>query len=243
MDIYKQILEKASKGKKQLCVLLDPDKLTHADTQNITFVAQDAGIDCFFIGGSLFTSDKIDETIISVKERSTIPVVIFPGNVLQISSHADAILFLSLISGRNAEMLIGKHVIAAPYIREAGMEVIPTGYMLVDGGKQTAVSYMSNSLPIPYDKNDIAMCTALAGEMLGLKLIYMDAGSGAEKNISLSMVEKVKTNIKIPLVIGGGICDAYTAKDIFNAGADILVIGNAVENNSSLIYDIMQIIK
>jgi len=145
------------------------------------------------------------------------------------------LLFLSLISGRNAEMLIGKHVIAAPYIRNAKLEVISTGYMLIESGKPTSVAYMSNSLPIPRDKDDIAVCTAMAGEMLGLKMIYMDAGSGAKETISPAMIEKVKKNIAVPLIAGGGINSAEKAKSVFNSGADMIVVGNAVEKNLTLI--------
>lgn len=177
----------------------------------------------------------MDVCISALKKSTSIPVVIFPGSTMQINPNADAILFLSLISGRNAEMLIGKHVIAAPYIRNTSLEVIATGYMLIGSDKPTAVSYMSNSIPIPYDKDDIALCTAMAGEMLGLKMIYMDAGSGAEKHVSLTMIEKVKKNISVPLIVGGGINSAEKASNIYHAGADMIVVGNAVEKNQSLI--------
>jgi len=235
MKIYQNIINKAAKGQKQLSILIDPDKSTAAQVEEIAMLSNDAGIDNFFIGGSLITNNNMDTCIAALKKSSSVPVVIFPGSTMQISPNADAILFLSLISGRNAEMLIGKHVIAAPYIRNTSLEVIPTGYMLIGSGRPTAVSYMSSSLPIPYDKDDIALCTAMAGEMLGLKIIYMDAGSGADNHVSLTMIEKVKKNISVPLIVGGGINSAEKASDIYNAGADMIVVGNAVENNQSLI--------
>ena len=153
------------------------------------------------------------------------------------SNKADAILFLSLISGRNAEMLIGRNVIAAPYLKLSNLEVIPTGYMLIESGRPTAVSYMSNSDPIPSDKNDIAICTAMAGEMLGLKLIFMDAGSGALNAVSESMISQVKQSLSIPLLVGGGIRTPEKAAASANAGADLLIIGNATEHNPSLIAE------
>jgi phosphoglycerol geranylgeranyltransferase len=241
MKIYKQIIDKLSSGKKQFSVLIDPDKSSVNNLKDICCMAVSSKIDCFFIGGSLITHDTIDSCIKILKQSTDIPVVIFPGNTMQINKEADGILFLSLISGRNPEMLIGKHVIAAPYIKQYGLEVIPTGYMLVESGKPTTALYMSNTIPIPHDKDDIAVCTAIAGEMLGLKMIYMDAGSGALHHISFSMIEKVKKKISIPLIIGGGITTAQLAKDVYSAGADMIVIGNAVEKNASLIAEISEV--
>ena len=235
MKIYQHIIDKAAKGQKQLSILIDPDKSTPGQVEEMAAFSNDAGIDSFFIGGSLITNNNMDACIKALKKSTSVPVVIFPGSTMQINPNADAILFLSLISGRNAEMLIGKHVIAAPYIRNTSLEVIATGYMLIGSDKPTAVSYMSNSIPIPYDKDDIAICTAMAGEMLGLKMIYMDAGSGAEKHVSLTMIEKVKKNISVPLIVGGGINSAEKASNIYHAGADMIVVGNAVEKNQSLI--------
>ena len=226
------------KKKKQFAILIDPDKAKLSNLQTTVELAAKYGVDFFLVGGSLLTEDSLKECILYLKENTDIPVVLFPGNTLQIDGNADAILFLSLISGRNPEMLIGRHVIAAPYIKAANLESIPTGYMLIDNGHATTASYMSNSTPIPHEKDDIAVCTAMAGEMLGLKLIYMDAGSGADKNIRLSMISKVRKNIQIPLIIGGGIRDAQTAIDICNAGADVIVVGNAIEKNIDLIKEI-----
>jgi putative glycerol-1-phosphate prenyltransferase len=155
-----------------------------------------------------------------------------------ITGDADGLLLLSLISGRNAEMLIGKHVLAAPFLKTCNFEILPTGYMLIENGHHTAVSYMSNTEPIPSGQDDIALCTAVAGELLGLQLIYMDAGSGAENPVSPLMIKKVKQNISIPLIIGGGICTAKQAKDAAKAGADVVVVGNAIEKNLPLISEL-----
>jgi phosphoglycerol geranylgeranyltransferase len=243
MELYASMLDRKKAGKKQFAVLIDPDKVGTKSIQNITDRAQEAGVDWFFVGGSLLVQNSLDQCINVLKNHSNIPVILFPGNALQMSNKADAILFLSLISGRNAEMLIGRHVIAAPYLKLSRLEVISTGYMLVESGKPTAVSYMSNSFPIPADKNDIAACTAMAGEMLGLKLIFMDAGSGANNPVSFSMIESVRKSIDVPLIVGGGIRTPENAADAFRAGADMVVIGNAIENDHSLIDRVAEIIK
>ncbi len=240
MNIYQSILNKKKENKKQLAVLVDPDKPNEKQVINIAKLASEANVDLFFVGGSLLTNNNLDICIKLLKENSTIPVVLFPGNTLQMSNKADGFLFLSLISGRNAEMLIGRQVISAPYLKLSGLEVISTGYMLVDSGKPTTVSYMSNSTPIPSDKKDIAACTAMAGEMLGLKLIYMDGGSGAKNHIPLEMIEMTSKSIEAPLIIGGGIRDAETAKNIATAGADIVVVGNRFEENPDLIKEIAE---
>ena len=233
--IYHSILEKKKKGQKQFVVLIDPDKLVSLKTIDI---AESSGVDYFFTGGSLLTNNNLEKCIEIIKKRSSIPVVLFPGNALQISRKAEGILFLSLISGRNAELLIGKHVVAAPLLKSSPLEILPTGYMLIESGKQTTASYMSNSNPIPADKDDIALCTAMAGEMLGLKLIYMDAGSGAINPVSESMIKKVKDHISIPLIVGGGIRTPQMALKACRAGADIIVVGNAIEKDNSLVKSI-----
>jgi putative glycerol-1-phosphate prenyltransferase len=174
----------------------------------------------------------------AIKEKCNIPVILFPGSPDQITPKADALLYLSLISGRNPELLIGQHVISAPFVRQSGLEIMPVGYMLVDGGTPTTVSYISNTNPIPANKNDIASCTAMAGEMLGLKLIYMDAGSGAQKAIPTAMIAQVAKYITIPLIVGGGITTAEKAKENCLAGADVIVVGNAVEKDPNLIKEI-----
>ena len=200
--------------------------------------AQLAGVDLIFVGSSLLTTDDLDDCIKIIKQHCNIPVVLFPGSVLQISGFADAILLLSLISGRNAEMLIGKQVIAAPLLKASTLEIISTGYMLIDPGHPTSVSYMSNTAPVPHDKNDIALCTALAGEQLGLKTIFMDAGSGARVPVSRSMIETVSRTVSVPLIIGGGIKSPEKALENCDAGADVVVVGNSIEKNQNLIAEI-----
>jgi len=236
MSVYHQILNQ--KEKKQFAVLIDPDKYSDDGIKDTIRLADNSGVDFFFVGGSLMISDRLDQCIALIKGYSNKPVVLFPGSTMQVNRKADAILFLSLISGRNADLLIGNHVIAAPYIRQTDLEVISTGYMIVDSGKATTASYMSQSLPIPYDKDEIAVCTAIAGEMLGLKMIYLDGGSGAKQAISTGMVESVSKNISVPLIVGGGIRSAETAYDICKAGADLIVVGNAIEGNQKIIPQI-----
>jgi putative glycerol-1-phosphate prenyltransferase len=237
MTIYQQLISQSGQSKKSLAVLVDPDKLLNGDVENIAINAAKAGVDYFFVGGSLLVNNELDQCISTLKANSKIPVILFPGNTMQMSRNADAILFLSLISGRNAEMLIGRHVIAAPYLKQSSFEVISCGYMLVDSGKTTAVQYMSNTVPIPSDKLDIAICTAMAGEMLGLKLLYLEAGSGALNSVPLAMIEQVKQNISIPLSSGGGLRTPEQANAAAMAGADIIVIGTAFEKNSGLISE------
>ena len=192
----------------------------------------------FFVGGSLVVSDHLDECIAQIKKESSIPVILFPGSPSQLSKYADALLYLSLISGRNPELLIGQHVISAPFVKKSGLEIMPTGYMVIDGGAPTTVSYISGAAPIPADKAEIALCTAMAGEMLGKKLIYMDAGSGARKPIPEEMISLVAKNIEVPLVVGGGIRDAEKAYLNCKAGADVIVVGNAIEKDASLLEEI-----
>lgn len=231
------------KPQKQLAVLIDPDKQSPEQLVKTAKIAQEADLDFLFVGGSLLTSDMLFHCVKTLKENSDIPVILFPGNTYQIARNADAMLFLSLISGRNPDMLIGMHVLAAPYIKLAGLETIPTGYMLIDSGKPTAVTYMSNSFPIPNDKKDIAACTAMAGEMLGLKMIFMDAGSGASQTIPEEMISFVKQSIEVPLIIGGGIRNTKKLKSVFDAGADLAVVGNRFEENQKLIYEFAEVVK
>lgn len=181
--------------------------------------------------------DTLDECLDFFKKNSDIPCVIFPGSLQQVSSKADAILLLSLISGRNPELLIGQHVVAAPYLRESGLEVISTGYMVVDGGAPTTVSYISGTHPIPANKSDIAVCTAIAGEMLGLKITYLDAGSGALHPVSEEMIAAVSRHVATPVIVGGGIRTPEKAYANVRAGADVIVIGNALEKEPTLLLE------
>lgn len=237
MSIYSEIIKAKAEGKKKFAVLIDPDKLRLDRVDKILKLANDAHVDYFFIGGSLIVNDMLDKLLLTIKKNCDIPLILFPGNAHQLSYRADGILFLSLISGRNPELLIGNHVIAAPYLKMSPLEVLSTGYMLIDGGIDTAVSYMSNTRPIPANKNDIAISTALAGEYLGMKMIYMDAGSGAKKPIHESMIEDVSSVISIPLIVGGGIQTPEKAASNVKAGADVIVVGNAIEKDPELIID------
>jgi phosphoglycerol geranylgeranyltransferase len=236
--IYNQFLDAKQTGQKKFVVLIDPDKVRLGKIKHILDISIEVGVDYFFIGGSLVVNDMLDYVLKSMKEMSNIPMILFPGNSFQLSYKADAILFLSLISGRNADLLIGKHVITAPFLRVSPLEIISTGYMLIDGGIMTSVQYMSNTSPIPANKDDIALCTAMAGEMLGLKQIYMDAGSGAKNPIPESMIQTVSGGINIPLIIGGGIKTPEKAAANAKAGADIIVVGNALEKDPTLLKEL-----
>ncbi|MEM6271244.1 MAG: geranylgeranylglyceryl/heptaprenylglyceryl phosphate synthase [Bacteroidota bacterium] len=233
-----------SQGKKAFAILIDPDKVPVSECAALASNINAAGVDFVFIGGSLLVNDNIRRVIPELKRLVDVPVIVFPGNLLQLSTEADALLFLSVISGRNPEMLIGNHVVAAPILKAAGIEVLPTGYLLIDTGRATSVHYMSNTQPIPYDKADIAACTAMAGELLGLQLIYLDGGSGAEKTISTEMVSAVADSVEVPLIVGGGIRSRKQAEAILKAGADIIVVGNALEDRSetSLFRDLPALI-
>lgn len=237
MQLYIKLLEAKSQGEKRLAVLIDPDKLRLRRLEQVVDLAVECGAHYFFIGGSLVVNNMLDSVLAGIRERCSIPLVLFPGNSFQLSYRADALLFLSLISGRNPELLIGQHVISAPFLKMSPLEIISTGYMLIDGGVQTAVQYMSNTYPIPANKNDIAVCTALAGELLGLKMIYLDAGSGAKNPVPESMIEAVHDAISIPLLVGGGIRTPEKAAADLRAGADVLVVGNAVEQEPTLIRE------
>lgn len=241
MNLLSLIEEKSKAGIKQLAILVDPDKCHNQGLHRLAQLATQAGADFIFVGGSLLTSDNMDVCIDTLRKHCEVPIILFPGSMLQVTPKADAILLLSLISGRNAELLIGNHVVAAPIIRNSKLEVIPTGYMLVESGKITSVLYMSNTIPIPFDKTDIAVCTAMAGQMLGLRTLYMDAGSGAIYPIPTEMVHAVKQNTSIPLIIGGGIRTAEDAAEIWEGGADVITIGNAAETRPELILEIGEV--
>ncbi len=243
MNYYQNWLHKKEQQEKSLAVLVDPDKISDNYLAQLANHANNGLIDYFFVGGSLITSNKLDESISFLKQNTSLPVILFPGSTLQVNTKADAILFLSLISGRNAELLIGKHVEVAPLLSQADLEIISTGYMIVEGGKATSASYMSNTTPIPYDKPEIAACTAMAGEMLGLKCTYLEAGSGALNSVSCEMVKEVAKATNTPLIVGGGIRDKETAKVICRAGADIIVVGTSIENNPELVEDIFHAVK
>ncbi|MFT3675858.1 MAG: geranylgeranylglyceryl/heptaprenylglyceryl phosphate synthase [Chitinophagaceae bacterium] len=235
--IYQSLTEKKRLGRKSFAVLIDPDKVNTAVLDELVALATASQVDYFLVGGSLVISNHLDECVQHLKNKCSIPVILFPGSPSQVSRYADALLYLSLISGRNPELLIGQHVVSAPAVRQSGLEIMSTGYIVIDGGAPTTVSYISNAAPVPADKNEIAMCTAMAGEMLGMKLIYMDAGSGARRPITESMIESVARSIHTPLIVGGGITDPEKAYLNCKAGADVIVVGNAIEKDPALIRE------
>jgi len=236
--LYTDLTAAKQRGEKRLAILFDPDKLRLQKMEQALELAVECGVDYFFIGGSLVVNSMLDPLLAQIREKCKIPLMLFPGSSFQLSYRADGILLLSLISGRNPELLIGQHVMAAPYLKMSPLEIISTGYILVDGGVKTSVQYMSNTSPIPASKDDIAVCTALAGEMLGLKTIYLEAGSGALNPVSESMIEAVSGTLTIPLIVGGGIQTPEKAAANFLAGADVVVVGNAIENDPGLIREI-----
>jgi|TARA_R110000737_G_scaffold187259_1_gene209910 phosphoglycerol geranylgeranyltransferase len=236
-NLYSSILEAKQQGKKKFAVLIDPDNVRLGKLDKVLELSKSANVDYFFIGGSLVVNDMLDMVLENIKKTTEIPTILFPGNSFQLSYKADGLLFLSLISGRNADLLIGKHVITAPFLKISPLEIMSTGYMLVDGGISTTVQYMSNTIPIPSNKDDIALCTAMAGELLGMKMIYMDAGSGARNPITASMIDAVSSAIDIPLIVGGGIRTPEKAYENVKAGADVIVVGDAIEKDPQLIIE------
>lgn len=243
MDLISTFRTDPGTGRKKFAVLVDPDKSDEVSLKKLAGSAAESGVDFFFFGGSLLMRGRGEEQISILRENCNIPVILFPGSSLQIFQNAHGILLLSLISGRNPDMLIGKHVESAALLKASSLEIIPTGYILVESGSPTSVSYISNTLPIPSNKPDIAVCTAMAGEMLGLKVIYLDAGSGALNPVPDVMIREVKKAIGIPLIVGGGITDPLKAKQALDAGADVIVIGNAIERNPDLIASISEVVK
>ncbi len=222
------ILELIKNSTNALAALIDPDK---ADEQYLEkLIQQDDNFDFYFVGGSLVSDYQFDTVCKFIKSKSNKSVILFPGNGMHISSEADAILFLSLISGRNPEYLIGQQVLAAPRVKQAGIEPIPTGYMLFDGGKMTTANYISNTIPIPKGKADIAATTALAGEMLGLQSLYLDTGSGADETVEIASISKIKSTTNLPLIVGGGVRSKEKVQDLWDAGANIVVVGTALED-------------
>ncbi len=239
MKILETLQERHRVGKKSIAILVDPDKIDEPTRLNTLLrLASENCVDYFFVGGSIVTTTNLSEVIKQIKDNVSIPVILFPGSTLQIDPSADAILFLSLISGRNPDLLIGQHVAAAPILKNNRLEVISTGYILINSGRTTSVAYISNTTPIPEDKYSLAACTALAGEMLGLKLIYLDAGSGAEREINQKMISSVRKAVDTPLIVGGGINTSQKAFNALEAGADLIVIGNALEKDPNLLIEI-----
>ena len=232
-NIYKDILKAKSENAKLLAILLDPDKIDLNTIEVLISKIYQSPATHIFIGGSLVTTNILDELILKIKKRGNLPIVLFPGNPSQISDKADAILFLTLISGRNPDFLIEHQVKAAPILKKTQLEIISTGYILIESGNETAVERVSNTKPLDRNNLDLALATAQAGEMLGNKLIYLEAGSGAKQAVSIEMIKKVAQNIEIPLLVGGGIVDLQGIQNAYHAGADLVIIGTAFENDTN----------
>jgi putative glycerol-1-phosphate prenyltransferase len=226
-------------GKKKIAILIDPDTYEEYSFGKLLEMAQNKGVSYLFVGGSLLHQNHFQHTVQALKSQTNMPVVVFPGSAFQVSPHADAILFLSLVSGRNPDYLISQQVAAAPAVAQAKLEVIPTAYLLIDGGTVSTAAYITQTIPIPANKVEIAATTALAAAYLGMKTIYLEAGSGAKLPVSHHMISAVKNTVSLPLIVGGGINSADKIQQAFDAGADVVVIGNALENNPELLHELL----
>ncbi len=233
MKTYENLLNTVSRKGAAYLILLDPDTTLNDKLTGFIKHCENSGVDGFLVGGSLMIDGDFGDFIERVKASTSLPVIIFPGSVNQVCSSADAILFISVVSGRNPEHLIGKHVLAAPMIKKYKLEPISTGYIIVESGSLTTAEYISGSMPVPRNKPGIAAATALAAEYLGMKLIYLEAGSGADNPVTNAMVKAVANTCSIPVIVGGGICDPQTAKEKVQSGAKIIVTGNFFEDEKN----------
>lgn len=231
-NIYQQIIQAKIDGQKLLAILLDPDKIVWENLDHLLLKINQSPATHIFVGGSIVRTTILEDLMTALKQKTNLPVIIFPGDPSQISSQADAILFLSLLSGRNADYLIEYQVQAAPILKKTDLEVISTGYILIESGNETAVARVSKTQPLGRQDLDLVLATAQAGEMLGNKLVYLEAGSGAKQPVPLEMIQLIAQNIEIPIIVGGGITDLKGIQKAYNAGADLVVIGTAFENNS-----------
>ena len=233
MSIFTDLITAVSQKGAVYVVLIDPDRNDEDSIQDCVQKANKSGVDALFVGGSLMMDSKCLDRVKLIKSYSNIPVIFFPGGVGQLNSHYDAMLFMSVISGRNPHYLIGEQVIAAPLVKDMGIETIPTGYILIDGGAGSTVEFMSGTRPIPMDRVDVTIAHALAGQYLGMKLIYLETGSGAKYPVSSSLIRAVKDMIDVPLVVGGGIKTPEVAAELVQSGASIVVTGTVIENDAS----------
>lgn len=236
INIKNHINNGRKQGQKFFAWLIDPDKMPSNEFERNLRIANESAIDFIFLGGSLLVDDTITNYITSIRKFFDKPIIIFPGSINQVNSNADGILLLSLISGRNPDFLIGRHVEVAAILKKSGLQVLPTGYILIDSGVPTTASYISNTFPIPHHKDDIATSTAMAGEMLGLQYIFLDAGSGAIMPVSESMIRKVRRNVDVPIIVGGGIRTEDQMIKAYAAGADVVVVGNIIEKEIELVH-------
>lgn len=242
-SLYETLCSRRQRGQKSLAVLLDPDQLDEAGCRHLLALSEAHPIDYFFVGGSLVMNAHQASLIFFIKRNSTVPVLLFPSHSLHLDTQADGILLLSLISGRNPDFLIGQHVVAAPLLRASSLEILPTGYMLVDSGRQTTASYMSGTTPLPHDKPSIAACTAMAGEQLGLRLMYLDGGSGAMYPVASAMIRAVREAVAVPVIVGGGINTTEKAQAALEAGADVIVVGNQIEKAPQFLAEMSGVIQ
>ncbi|PHI20126.1 geranylgeranylglyceryl/heptaprenylglyceryl phosphate synthase [Lewinellaceae bacterium SD302] len=239
--IHNTLSAARERGHKLLAVLVDPDKTSRENISTLAAYAKQGKIDVFLWGGSLVNEPRADHYLSILKASIDKPVVLFPGNMYQLNDQADGLLLLSLLSGRNPDLLIGQHVLVAGKIKQLGLATTATGYLLIDGGRPTSVSYMSNTTPIPADKPALASCTALAGQQLGMQAIYMDAGSGALNPISPAMITAVRNEVDLPIIVGGGIRNGLAARKALEAGADMIVVGNALEKDPELLVELAEV--
>lgn len=237
-SIYNTILKSIKKGNKLLAVLIDPDKFDISSVTDFIKKVNSSIATHIFVGGSIVEDNLTENLVLEIKKFTKLPIVLFPGDVSQISNNADALLFLSLISGRNSEYLIGKHVEAISKLRASKLEVIPTGYILIENGKETAVQKVTGTTPLKRDQIQLILDTAKAGDLLGMKLLYLEAGSGATHPITSEIISAVKQDIKIPLIVGGGIRTKTQLFEAYNSGADLVVIGTAFEENESFFTEL-----
>jgi len=239
-SIYKNICASIKNKQRLLAVLIDPDKISVNKVSDFIDKINHSIATHIFVGGSIVDDNKTDALIKEIKRHTKLPIILFPGDITQISNKADALLFLSLISGRNPEYLIGKHVDSVSKLKSTNLEVIPTGYVLVETGKQTSVERVSHSKPISRDNSEYIVNTAKAGELLGMKLIYLEAGSGALEPITSDIIRSVKSELSIPLIVGGGIRTIGQLENAYNSGADLVVIGTALEEDDSFFEQLKQ---
>ena len=231
--VYNHLLSVRKKKGAGYIVLIDPDNKSEDDLPEKVKAINDSGVDAIFVGGSLMMDSRCSDRVAQIKSLAEIPVIFFPGGISQLNSHYDAILFMSIISGRNPHYLIGEQVIAAPIINDLGIEVIPTGYLLLDGGSNSAVQFMSGTAPIPMDKPDISIAHALAAQYLGKQLIYLEAGSGAKQAVTNELIKKVFEQVDIPMIVGGGIRTPEVAREKVESGASFVVTGTIIEENNN----------
>ena len=241
--LLNDLLERRQRGRKSLAVLLDPDDFTETGCRRLLELARRHPIDYFFVGGSLVLSSHQSALIALLKQHSSVPVLLFPSHSLHLDGPADGLLLLSLISGRNPDFLIGQHVVAAPRLRQSGLQLLPTGYMLVDSGRPTTASYVSGTAPLPHDKPSIAAATALAGEQLGLRLMYLDGGSGAQNPVSAAMIRAVRQMVDTPIIVGGGLNNSDKLQTALAAGADVVVVGNRLEEAPEFLAEAVAVVR